>query len=349
MLFASVGYKVSLYDLIPENVDAAIDDIGQQLANLEKNGLLRGTLSASEQAALISKSSSLADCLADAIHCQVIMTLGLTCIKVTSVIMQIYFVVQECVFEKIELKQELFKQFDEVASDTIVLSSSTSCFLPSLFTDGLKHKSQVVVSHPVNPPYYVPLVEIVPAPWTDPDIIKRTRALMEEIGQKPVTLKKEVPGFSLNRIQYAILDECYRQVANGVISVEDVDTVMSDGLGMRYAFMGQWETAHLNAKGKSESNILFYFLPVILSVSTLRCTKISILFMIGMREYFEKYADGIFKVSEDFGLNPRMEGATADLIADTWHEKIPEEKLQERRKWRDERLTALAQLKKKMP
>lgn len=72
---------------------------------------------------------------------------------------------------------------------------------------------------------------------------------MEEIGQKPVTLKREVAGFSLNRIQYAILDECYRQIANDVISVEDVDTVMTAGLGPRYAFMGPWETAHLNAKG----------------------------------------------------------------------------------------------------
>ena len=71
MLFAGVGYKVSLYDLVPENVDAAIADIAEQLATLEKNGLLRGTLSASKQAALITKSSSLADCLADAIHCQV--------------------------------------------------------------------------------------------------------------------------------------------------------------------------------------------------------------------------------------------------------------------------------------
>ena len=107
----------------------------------------------------------------------------------------------------------------------------------------------------------MPLVEIVPAPWTHPDIVTRTRALMEEIGQKPVTLKKEVPGFSLNRIQYAILDECYRQVANGVISVEDVDTVMSDGLGMRYAFMGPWETAHLNAKGKRTICLCYFFLP----------------------------------------------------------------------------------------
>lgn len=59
----------------------------------------------------------------------------------------------------------------------------------------------MIVSHPVNPPYFVPLVEIVPAPWTDPAVAKKTREIMEEVGQSPVSLSKEVPGFALNRIQ----------------------------------------------------------------------------------------------------------------------------------------------------
>lgn len=64
----------------------------------------------------------------------------------------------------------------------------------------------------VNPPYYVPLVELIPAPWTDPAILARTKDLMSEIGQKPVVLKKEIDGFALNRIQYALVDECWRMV-----------------------------------------------------------------------------------------------------------------------------------------
>lgn len=107
----------------------------------------------------------------------------------------------------------------------------------------------MIVSHPVNPPYYVPLVEIVPSPWTKPEIAIQTRKLMEEIGQKPVSLSREIEGFALNRVQYAILNEVWRLVADGILDVKDIDSVMSDGLGMRYAFLGAFETAHLNAEG----------------------------------------------------------------------------------------------------
>ena len=105
------------------------------------------------------------------------------------------------------------------------------------------------MGHPVNPPYFIPLVEIIPTKWTDESIVKRTRSLFTQIGQKPVVIKKEVNGFIGNRIQYAVLSETYRLIADDVISVEDVDTVMADGFGLRWAFMGPWETAHLNATG----------------------------------------------------------------------------------------------------
>lgn len=92
-------------------------------------------------------------------------------------------------------------------------------------------------------------MEIVPAPWTDPEITQRTVSLMKDIGQKPVVVKKEMYGFAANRLQYAILNECWRLVKDDVLSVEDIDLVMSEGLGMRYAFMGALEVYHLNANG----------------------------------------------------------------------------------------------------
>lgn len=74
---------------------------------------------------------------------------------------------------------------------------------------------------------------------------------MSEVGQKPVTLSREIEGFALNRIQYAILGESWRLISEGILSVKDIDSVMSDGLGMRYAFLGPMETTHLNAEGNT--------------------------------------------------------------------------------------------------
>lgn len=292
MLFASAGYNVALYDVNPEVVESALADIEQQLKKLEESGLLRGHLSSNEQYQLISKSESLAECVTDAIH------------------------VQESVFENADLKKEIFQKLDLLASDTVALCSSTSCVIPSYFSENLVHRSQVLVAHPANPPYYVPIVEMVPAPWTDPAVIDRTSALMKEIGQKPVVCKKETFGFAINRMQYAIINECWRLVQDDIMSVEDVDTVMSEGLGMRYAFLGVFETCHLNANG--------------------------------LMDYCERYSKGIYNVSETFGPVPQMKGPMAEEINRQLCEKVPLEKLAERRKWRDSRLAALAKLKKSL-
>lgn len=174
----------------------------------------------------------------------------------------------------------------------------------------------MIVSHPVNPPYYVPLVEIVPAPWTLTAVAEQTRDLMLEIGQKPVLLQREIEGFALNRLQYAVMNEAWRMVTDGVLNVRDMDSVMSDGLGMRYAFLGALETAHLNADG--------------------------------MAQYCERYANGIHAVSSTMGEVPLMKGATAEQIAAQLNEMTPLDRLAERRAWRDACLTRLSLLKREM-
>lgn len=212
-----------------------------------------------------------------------------------------------------DLKTKVFIDLDKHATSETILASSTSCFPPSKFCASLTNRQNVLVAHPVNPPYFVPLVELVRSPWTSDKVVTTVRNLMKEVGQKPVVLNKEVQGFAVNRIQYAILQECYRLIDDKVLSPEDVDAVMSEGLGMRYAFIGPWETAHLNANG--------------------------------MQDYFDKYSEGIFRVCEDMGSNRKFETDAAKKIVQTFTDKIPLEKLKERIQWRDEKLIALSKIK----
>ncbi|CAG9759863.1 unnamed protein product [Ceutorhynchus assimilis] len=292
MLFASVGYKVHIYDISSEQINLALEDIQTQLNSLEKSGLLRGRLTAAQQFSCIKGTSNLEEAVKNAL------------------------LVQECVPENLELKRKVWKAVDGVAGPNTIFSSSTSTFLPSTLSDHLTHKENIIISHPVNPPYYVPLIEVVPAPWTNPDVGKKVTKIMEEIGQTPVLFTREVPGFGINRIQYALLNETYNLVNDGILSVQDIDKIMAYGLGMRYAFLGTLETTHLNAEG--------------------------------FTKYCEAYSKTIFAVSSDFKPVPKFEGPTVATIAKQLEEQIPLDKLQARRAWRDKCLTKLSQLKKEM-
>lgn len=292
MLFAAAGYQVRLYDIEPKQVQSALREIESQLVELEKTKLLRGARSAKQQMALISGTSSLKDCVAGAL------------------------MVQECTPEILDVKMKALRDLDAVVQAPTIIASSTSTHMPSILSKDLKNKERFIVAHPVNPPYYVRLVELVPAPYTEAWVATKVRAIMEETGQVPVSLKKEVPGFSLNRIQYVILNEVWRQVADGVLDVTDVDKVMSEGLGPRYAFLGALETAHLNAEG--------------------------------MESYAERYASTIHSVSSGMGPVPHMQGDVLAAVSRQLCDRIPLDKLQERRQWRDAALTKLAVLKREM-
>ncbi|XP_025926283.1 lambda-crystallin homolog isoform X2 [Apteryx rowi] len=264
------------------------------MKELEESGFLKGALSAEKQLALISGCTDLKAAVEGAAF------------------------IQECTPENLELKKKIFGQLDLIVDDNVILSSSTSCLLPTRLFTGLKHVKQCVVSHPVNPPYFVPLVEIVPHPETDPSTIEKTYALMKKAGQSPVKLNKEIEGFVLNRLQYAVISEAWRLVGEGVVSSTDLDLVMSDGLGMRYAFIGPLETMHLNAEGISN--------------------------------YCERYHEGMRLVLNTFGPVPEFSGEIEQKINQAMSEKIPvvPQQLDARREWRDECLAHLAKLKKQM-
>src|SRR5258705_4774722 len=157
--------------------------------------------------------------------------------------------VQENGPEDVGEKQIIFAELDKLAPPDALLVSSTSAITASRFTETLPGRARCLIGHPVNPPHLIPLVELCGAPWTAPDAVDRARKIYSEIGQVPVTINREINGFVLNPLQAALLAEAFRLVGEGHISPEDLDHTVKDGLGLRWSFLGPFETIELNAPG----------------------------------------------------------------------------------------------------
>jgi L-gulonate 3-dehydrogenase len=149
----------------------------------------------------------------------------------------------------VEVKRDIFRTLDALASAGTVLASSTSAIPASQFTKALVGRGRCLVAHPVNPPHLVPVVELCGAPWTDAATIERAHNVMTAIGQVPIVVRRELDGFVLNRLQGALLSEAMRLVGEGYVSPEDLDKTVAHGLGLRWSFMGPFATIELNAPG----------------------------------------------------------------------------------------------------
>jgi 3-hydroxyacyl-CoA dehydrogenase len=157
--------------------------------------------------------------------------------------------VQECAPEQLALKRELFARLDALAVPGVALASSSSALTASAFAAELAGRERCLVAHPANPPHVLPLVELVPAPFTDEAMVERVSELLTGAGMSPVRVGREIEGFVLNRLQGAVLREAYCLVRDGVADVDDVDRVIREGLGRRWAVIGPFETADLNTRG----------------------------------------------------------------------------------------------------
>lgn len=222
--FARGGCDVAMYDQSAQAANAAPARIREMAREMAAVDLLMGQ-TLDQIAARIRVAKGLEDALTAVDH------------------------VQENAPEKLEIKKEIWADLDRLAPESAVLASSTSALLPSAFSESLKGRHRCLVAHPINPPSLIPAVEVVPAPWTDPEIAERTAHLMERIGQTPIRMKREIDGFLMNRLQGALLQEAFRLVDQGIASPEDVDIGVRDGLAPRWALMGPFETIDLNAPG----------------------------------------------------------------------------------------------------
>lgn len=289
--FARAGHEVRIYDEFPGAAEKAMAFAAEALSPLVAEGLLDGQ-SVAEVAERLKPVATLAAALSGAAH------------------------VQENTPEDLATKKRVFAQLDAAAAPETVLASSTSALLPSHFTAELAGRGRCLVVHPINPPYLIPAAEIVPAPWTAPETVERTRHLLTEAGQAPIVMKREIDGFVMNRLQGALLEEAFRLVADGYASVEDVDIGIREGLALRWSFMGPFETIDLNAPG-------------------------------GVRDYIVRYQQIYERLFPSMQRRVDWAGAVLGTVEQERRAQLPESDLQKRTAWRDRRLMALAAHKRK--
>ncbi len=223
IVFARAGHAVTAFDVDPAAMERGLGAIDASLHDLDDLGLLDEPVAAIR--ARIGPAESLAQAVGDADY------------------------VQESVAETLAAKREIFAALDGLAPRQAVLASSTSTIPASAFSGGLAGRDRCLVAHPVNPVHLIPVVELVPAPWTDAAVVERTRVLLEAARQSPVVVRKEIQGFILNRLQAALMSEAINLWEGGYASADDIDRTVRDGLGLRWSFMGPLETFDLAAPG----------------------------------------------------------------------------------------------------
>jgi 3-hydroxyacyl-CoA dehydrogenase len=226
--FACGGHDVFLYEPDSRRLHDAVREVRARLEELARFELLAE--SPATVAARVTASNELVSALRDVTH------------------------VQECAPEDLGLRRELFAQLDLESPPNAVIASSSSTMTCSSFASTPAGRERCLVAHPVNPPYLLPLVELVPAPFTREDVVERAAELFTGVGMSVVRVRAEIEGFVLNRLQGALLREAYCLVRDGVAGVDDIDRVVRDGLGRRWSVIGPFETVDLNTRGGIETH-----------------------------------------------------------------------------------------------
>lgn len=146
--------------------------------------------------------------------------------------------VVEAVREDLAMKQALFQEIEGYVADDTILASNSSSFPISQSSSRLKRPQRAVVTHWFNPPHIVPTVEVVPSPQTSEDVIRATVDLHRQIGKLAIVIRKELPGFLVNRVQVAVMREVWDLYSKGIASAEDIDAAIRGSMGFRLALFG---------------------------------------------------------------------------------------------------------------
>ena len=211
--FALAGYDVRLHSRSEESLERARGMVQDSLGRLRDLGRV-SEQQAESAPGLVRMSTDLAEVAGDA------------------------DLVIESIYEDIGAKTELFGRLDELCPERTILASNTSSFLPSRLAAATTRPDKVINAHFLNPPFFVPLVEVVPTEETSEETTKCRDGTADSLGKQPILVEREVPGFVASRLQMAVLREALWLVENEVASAEDVDKAISAGLGRRWATAG---------------------------------------------------------------------------------------------------------------
>ncbi|TCP30572.1 carnitine 3-dehydrogenase [Scopulibacillus darangshiensis] len=171
--------------------------------------------------------------------------------------------IQECAPEREELKRRLLSDISHAAKPDAIIASSTSGYKPSLLQETCEHPERVIVAHPFNPVYLLPLVEIVGGKATSADVVKRAKQCYESAGMKALVISHEIDGHIADRLMEAIWREALHLVNDGVATTEEVDASIVYGAGMRWALMGPFLTLHLAGGEQGMRHMLEQFGPAL--------------------------------------------------------------------------------------
>ena len=220
MCYAQAGYGVALYSRTLETIDRALARIESSQALFVQEGLLQA-----EDAELARGRIATTTRLEESLE-------GAQCVL-------------ESIPEDLALKQELFRRVETVCAADTILATNTSGLSITSIASACQYPERVGGQHWHNPAEIVPLVEVIRGEQTSGHTADVIYQLTEKLGKVPVLIQKELPGFASNRLQYALLREALHLVAEGVVSAEDVDRTLKNGVGFRYPWLGPLETVDL--------------------------------------------------------------------------------------------------------
>ncbi len=290
-VFSRSGWDVRIWDPEAAALAAAPGLIARSLEDVARHGLAKDPAAAAKR---VKTSASLEEVVRDA------------------------ELVIESGPERVEVKIDLFQRLDAAAPPSAILASSSSAIVASRFTEKLKGRHRCLVAHPVNPPHVVPIVELSGAPWTAAETVARAREIYGSVGQVPIVVKKEIDGFILNRMQAVLLSEALRLVGEGYVSAEDLDKTIRDGLGLRWSFMGPFETIELNAPG-------------------------------GIPDYCARFGETLLNLASRPVTAQVWGRDNVGRAVESWGRAPTPQQILDKQRWRDDRLAALVAHKQSQP